>query len=161
MKKMNGFSLIEMMIAVVVIGILASIAIPSYQNYVLNAALNDARTSLMGLSSAMERFRAQNGTYIGAADANGVPQIYFTQSPESGNPNFNLRVVNATATSFTISAVAVSDTVIWNGTGDAPTLVTNSAGQWNSVQDSDGNETCEPVKVGDMNLCKFPETTPG
>ncbi|WP_067514431.1 type IV pilin protein [Endozoicomonas ascidiicola] len=156
MKKMNGFSLIEMMIAVVILGILTMIALPSYQSYVLNAALNDARISLTGLSAAMERYRAQNGTYIGAANANGVPQVYFTQSPESGNPNFNLRVTNATATNFSVSAVAVSDTLIWDGSGNAPTLVTDSTGRWNSMLDADGNETCETTKVGDMDLCQFP-----
>ncbi|KEQ15009.1 type IV pilin protein [Endozoicomonas numazuensis] len=115
MKKNNGFTLIEMMIVVAIIGILAAIAVPSYNQYVQESAIADARASLLGLANAMERHRAQTGSYLGAAadsnsdgnlDNTGVPAIFATQSPESGNAHFNLQINAANATTYTIWAVS-------------------------------------------------------
>ncbi|MDZ7854225.1 MAG: type IV pilin protein [Halomonas sp.] len=50
-----GFTLIELMIAVAIIGILASIAYPSYQNYVKNARVSDGQAKLMDLAGQLER----------------------------------------------------------------------------------------------------------
>ena len=68
MSRNKGFTLVELIIAVAVIGILAAIAIPSYRQHVEDSAVADARASLMGLANAMERHRAQNGSYLGAAN---------------------------------------------------------------------------------------------
>ena len=74
MKKMNtlshakqGFTLIELMIVVAVIGILAAIAYPSYQDSVIRSNRNVAKGDLQGLAQAMERWRVQNNTFKGAA----------------------------------------------------------------------------------------------
>ncbi|BAU72545.1 MULTISPECIES: type IV pilin protein [Metapseudomonas] len=117
---MHGFTLIELMIAVVVVAILASIAYPSYQGYLRRNACEAAKASLTGLANAMERFRAQQGTYVGAA-TDGVPNIYATQSPEQGTAQFNLVVGNATATTFSISATPVQGG-LWGGAANTLTL---------------------------------------
>lgn len=59
----RGFTLIELMIVVVVIGILAAIAYPSYQNYVLRSHRADAQAEMMNLAQAMERCYTINNTY--------------------------------------------------------------------------------------------------
>lgn len=129
MRKGNsGFTLIEMMIVIMVIGILAAIAIPSYQGHIRRTHCEDAKASLVGLGNALERFRAQNGTYLGAAagGANfGVPAIYRTQSPEQGAPQFNLVIGAATATTYSISATPEANTY-WAAEGN--TLTITSAG---------------------------------
>ncbi|AMO55702.1 hypothetical protein EZMO1_1536 [Endozoicomonas montiporae CL-33] len=100
-----------MMIAVVILGILLSIAIPSYQQHVATTATHSAEAALAGLALAMERHRAQTGTYAGAAldengdvSAIGVPAIYATQSPENGTADFTLTIASADATSYSLSA---------------------------------------------------------
>ncbi|HEY2782509.1 MAG TPA: type IV pilin protein [Steroidobacteraceae bacterium] len=65
MKK-NGFTLIELMIAVTIVGILAAIAIPSYSAYVKRANRSDATRSLSLTTQALERCYSQFFTYAAA-----------------------------------------------------------------------------------------------
>lgn len=62
-KLVKGMTLIEVMIVVVIIGILASIAYPSYQRYVITANRGAASACLLELSQFMERLYTQNMTY--------------------------------------------------------------------------------------------------
>jgi len=62
-RRTAGFTLIELMIAVAIIGILASIAYPSYQNYVQNARRADAQSILMEIASIAERCYTSNYSY--------------------------------------------------------------------------------------------------
>lgn len=109
-RNNHGFSLIELMIVVAIIAILAAVAYPSYQQHVRRTAITEAHMSLNSLAQAMERFRAQNGTYSGSHTAS-VPDIFRTQSPESGSPQFNLLITEATATDYTVQAVSVGGIV--------------------------------------------------
>ena len=59
----RGFTLIELMIVIVVVGILATIAYPSYQNYVLRAGRADAVSSLLNQAQLLDRCFTQNNTY--------------------------------------------------------------------------------------------------
>jgi len=89
----KGVTLIELLITVSILGILAAIAIPSYESVMLKARRHDAEDALMGLRQAMERHYARNGTYTGAADNAGLPRIFATQTPIEGSGHFyNLRI---------------------------------------------------------------------
>ena len=72
MKKpgANGFTLMEVMITVVIVGILASIAYPSYTNYVTAARRSDATINLTRIAAQQEKFFTECGTYTTAF--NGV-----------------------------------------------------------------------------------------
>ncbi|WP_422137450.1 type IV pilin protein [Endozoicomonas sp. ALC020] len=129
----KGFTLIEMMIVIAIIGILAAVAIPAYNQQVQDTATADARASLTGLANAMERQRAQTGSYLGASAAdgdgdndNGAPSIFATQSPETGNPNFNLTIaVPAGGVTYTLTATATGASGITAG----DTITLTSLGQ--------------------------------
>jgi type IV pilus assembly protein PilE len=62
-KHMRGITLMELMIVVVIIGILAAIAYPSYRQYVAKAKRNEAKAALLQIATLQERFYLQNNTY--------------------------------------------------------------------------------------------------
>lgn len=74
MPKSNqrGFTLIELMITVAIIGILSAIAIPSYQDYVKRGRIVDAVSTLSGMQIGMEQHFQDRRTYDGACAAGSV-----------------------------------------------------------------------------------------
>ena len=109
-KSNRGFTLLELMIAVAIVGILAAVALPAYSDYVIRAKRVEAAGLLLELSSFMERFFTENGQYH--QDRAVVPNavaLPFTQSPkDGGNAAYNIDFSTAaTATVFTITATPV------------------------------------------------------
>lgn len=70
--KQSGFTLIELMIVVAIVGILAAIAYPSYQSYVERTGRADGQAKLMEIMQAQERFYSQNQTYTANLGAGGL-----------------------------------------------------------------------------------------
>lgn len=113
--NMKGFTLIELMITLVVVGILAAIAVPAYEKQVTKSRRNDAQGALMGFANAMERHYTTNNTYKGAAGTQasptdtGSPWIYSSEAPVDGSTkHYDLKITAATDTSFTIRATPKS-----------------------------------------------------
>jgi prepilin-type N-terminal cleavage/methylation domain-containing protein len=96
MSKHRGFSLIELMVVVAIVGILAGIALPSYQEYVTRSKIAEATSNLADLRVKMEQWFLDNRTYVGGpcAPVASAQVKYFTFSCP----------VAATATAYTIQA---------------------------------------------------------
>jgi type IV pilus assembly protein PilE len=94
MKKSNGFTLIEVMVVVGIIGILAAIAIPSYRDYVIRSKLAEAYSNLSALRTQAEQHFQDNRTYLGFACTQAGAK-YFDYT--CNNPAI-------TATTYTIKA---------------------------------------------------------
>jgi len=62
-KRMQGVTLIELMTVVIIVGILASIAVPSYRRYLLRSQRTDATTALLRIQSGEEKYLVQWGVY--------------------------------------------------------------------------------------------------
>ncbi|MEN9659623.1 MAG: hypothetical protein RL571_3088 [Pseudomonadota bacterium] len=81
MRVSAGFTLIEVMITVAIIGILASIAVPSYSDYVTRSRLVEAQSKLSETRVQLEQFYMNNRTYVGfPCDRNASPAESFNIS---------------------------------------------------------------------------------
>jgi type IV pilus assembly protein PilE len=69
--RIAGFTLIELMIVVAVLGVLTTIAVPVYRQYVERARRTEAKTALLRLQANQERFYLQNNTFTNDLDALG------------------------------------------------------------------------------------------
>lgn len=102
MKRVSaGFTLVELMVVVAIIGILASVAMPSYQNYSIRGKIPEATSNLAQKQVKMEQFFQDNRTYAGGAACNtdtGTSRFFdFSCTTAPGTaPN---------ATSFKIAAI--------------------------------------------------------
>lgn len=107
--KIRGFTLIELMIGVTIVGVLASVAIPSYRDHVIKAKRSEAQGALVTFANAMEQWRLQNGTYLGAATGGadtGSPTIFSTIVPISGGTKtYDLTINSATSTTYVLVAI--------------------------------------------------------
>jgi type IV pilus assembly protein PilE len=92
----RGFTLIELMIVVAVIGVLVAIAYPNYTEYVLRGKRAEARTALLDLMQQQERFLTQNGTYA-LVPANTAFKTYSGDSAASGYYTLSASTCNAPA----------------------------------------------------------------
>ena len=100
LRKQAGFTLIELMIVVAIIGILAAIAFPSYQESTAKTRRANAQAEMLSLSSALERYYSENNHYSNAAAAGA----------DTGAPAGTVyRVEAEVATFYTITISAVGD----------------------------------------------------
>ena len=98
-RRIAGFTLIELMIAIAVVGILAALAFPSYQNYVLKSGRADAKAALYGAAQTLERCFTRYGRY----DNTACP-LEQGDTEMSENDKYQLTVTTTTQTTFDLTA---------------------------------------------------------
>jgi len=106
-KPTRGFTLIELVIAMAIVGILAAVAFPSYTNYMLQVHRSDCAGALMQLASVMERDFSRNGnSYQNVLTL--APPLFPNTCPIDGGgaPTHNLTIPAATLTASTYTLVA-------------------------------------------------------
>ena len=119
MKKLitskKGFTLIELMIVVAIIGILAAIAIPNFMNYQCKAKQSEAKSSLGSIRVAQEAYFAEHDSYSTTQDDIGFAM--------KGDPRYTYVIDPATSTGFIATATA---SALKDGNDDVWTI--NSTG---------------------------------
>jgi type IV pilus assembly protein PilA len=91
LKRRGGFTLIELMIVVAIIGILAAIAIPNFMRFQLKAKAGEGKTNLAAIRTAEESYMAEFGTYIAQVTAIPVtaPLSMKVEWPRGGGGGFS------------------------------------------------------------------------
>ncbi len=152
-----GFTLIELMIVVAIVGILATIAYPSYQDSVKKSRRADAKSALMGFVNAMERHYTEYNSYCDAAAAGetavsgcgdatpdkGKPAVFADEAPLDGTTKYyDLTIQAVNETTYTLRATPKGAQA---GDGFLEIKNTESRGKWDRNNDGDvadaGEET--------------------
>ncbi|MDD5242208.1 MAG: type IV pilin protein [Sulfuricella sp.] len=141
MKTQSGFTLVELMIVVAIVGILASIAVPSYKDYVTRGKLSEASTQLATMRVKLEQYFQDNRTYVGACAAGTVAPL-----PAGSDATYFTYACTLAASTFTVTATGVAA----QGTGDfVYTIDQDNAKATTGVPAGwTGNDTCWVTKKG-------------
>jgi len=76
MKKNSGFSLVELMIVIVIIGVLAAVAVPIYSNNVMKAKMSEADATLGSIRTQLRLYYGENGEYPTATAADVIDETW-------------------------------------------------------------------------------------
>lgn len=134
--KSRGFTLIELMITVAIVGILAAIAFPSYQNQILKSHRTDGKTKLLEVAQRQERYYTDNNTYAtnltllgyssspansdngyysisAAAGSSGIASSYVLTATRLGSQTSDMTCGNLTLSSTGVKGATGTSTDCW------------------------------------------------
>ena len=102
MRNARGFTIIEILIVVAVIGILSAIAFPSYNNYVMRSKISEAVGHLSDMRAKMEQYFLDNRTYVNACQAGTV-------APLPTGKYFSYACSNLTGSTYKVTATGIAE----------------------------------------------------
>jgi type IV pilus assembly protein PilE len=141
-SRIQGFTLIELMVTVAVVSILTTVAVASYRYEVLKSYRTDARTALLDMAGREERYYSLNNTYtstpgdLGYAGLGAGTSVGSNSEYQLDTPNWMAATATMPAT-FTLEADAIGTQV--NDTSCEKFFVTSGGQQYS--QDGNGNDT--------------------
>jgi len=130
-KKTRGVTLIELIVVVTIVALLATIAIPSYRQFMLRSHRAEAKAALLNLAAAQEKFYLQNNTYTDALDDAPPAGLGLTATTEKGY--YTIVIDAADTDSFAATATAAGGQA---DDADCATFTIDQAGVRTATSDS-------------------------
>ncbi len=164
MGNSSGFTLVELMVVVAIIGILAAVAIPNYQKYQAKARQSEAKIALASIYTAEKSFSSENGTYTGClAQAGFVPDsaaryytLGFKKSAADAASCGPAGGIGCNSYQFNGSASAATCTTVEVSYQDATTVSPNAYG---STVKQNTTATAANLKGDQLTLSAVAQTT--
>jgi len=129
----KGFTLIEVMIAVVILSILVAIAVPSYSKFITDSRRNDATSMLIEVAAEQQRFLSDQNRY-----ATSMADLGYDSDPmPSDDGYYEITVSNPTNSTFELTA-----TPVVGGAQESDTECGSFMLRSNGVQTADGGPDC-------------------
>jgi type IV pilus assembly protein PilE len=100
LRRSLGFTLIELMITVAIVGILAAIAYPNYTDYVERSSRRDAVAVMLEAQQFAERYFTENRTYVNIV----LPPSLGSSPRDSSTPRYNILLTGVTASTYVVNA---------------------------------------------------------
>lgn len=149
-RNMKGFTLIEIMITVVIVGILFTVAIPSYRDYIYRAQISEGLGAMSSLRIRMEQYYQDNQTYVGACENNTAAFLPGTNK-DGSLEYFNVACSNLTNQTYVLTATGKNGNPFKytvDQSNNKVTVTTGSSGWPTQVDNTDcwvisNNEQCQ------------------
>jgi len=136
----KGFTLIELMIVIAIIAIIAMIALPAYSDYITRARRADAKSALISIQIAEEKWRANNVSYGSLTD------LGLSNPEPSPDGHYNITMATVDASGATPSSYTVTATPVGS-------QLTNDTECANFVSNQDNTQTVSGSLSGSPEQC--------
>ena len=141
LKSNRGFTLIELMIVVAIIGILAAIAIPNFMTYQAKARQSEAKVGLGGIFTTATSYFAENGTYSLLSSGAGA----LGYSP-AGSPKYSFSYGGSTINNGATASVCGGNTTV------TPSVMADVGFTAGAMGNIDGDTTCDEWIINDIRI---------
>ncbi|HHX8655571.1 pilin [Vibrio sp. J2-3(2022)] len=138
-KKQQGFTLIELMIVVAVIGVLAAIAMPQYQKYVAKSEVASVLATLTGAKTNVEAYTVENGKFPDGSVSDATPAGLGVPNMPLGSVEFTSADADGGEIKFTFTTVASGASSLVAEQNLTLTR-TKASGEWTCKSTDLGNE---------------------
>lgn len=143
-KKQQGFTLIELMIVIAIVGILAAIALPAYQDYTVRAKMSEALARMAEGKTTIAEYYAANGSFptLAAAGINTNPNTDIVASLKYAQDGAGLPLLEAVVQTNIIPGSAGPDSFVLSGSTGAGNTI-----NWKCKASGGGLQTGTAIAV--------------